>query len=259
MIITSKQDLAIYQKAADLSLRVLLELKNAVKPGIYPIEIDELAKKLCQKHHTRPSFLGVAGRQGPYPHATCICVNDAVVHGIPSSTEKFKPGDTVKVDFGLVYENFFTDHCFTVVIGQPDPKTELLVKTAQKAIQSAALQAITGATTGDLGHTMHAIALAAGFDVLKQYTGHGIGHTLHDQPMLPAHGQPHTGTKLEKGMVLCVEAQLVTGSDQVYVADDGWTVKMTDHGNTAMFEYMVVVQDKKPILLTPNFDWPIVV
>ena len=106
---------------------------------------------------------------------------------------------------------------------------------------------------------MHAIALASGFDVLKQYTGHGIGHTLHEQPMLPAHGQPHTGTKLEKGMVLCVEAQLVTGSDQVYVAEDGWTVKMTDRGNTAMFEYMVVVQDKKPIILTPNFNWPIVV
>lgn len=259
MIIHSKKDLAIYQLAADLSLRVLDRLRAAVKPGIYPIEIDELAKKLCHKYHARPSFMGVAGRQGIYPHATCICVNDAVVHGIPSRTEKFKPGDTVKIDFGLVYGEFFTDHCCTVVIGQPDAKTETLVKTAQSAVQSAVLQAVTGAYAGDLGHTMHAIALAGGFDVLKQYTGHGIGHTLHEQPMLPAHGQTGTGTKLEKGMVLCVEAQLVTGSDQVYIAEDGWTVKMTDHGNTAMFEYMVVVADKKPIILTHNFDWPIVV
>ena len=106
MIINSSQDLVTYQKAADLSLRVLQELKAAVKTGILPIEVDNLAKKLCQEYHVRPSFLGVAGRQGLFPHATCICANDSVVHGIPSSTEKFKPGDTVKVDFGLVYENF---------------------------------------------------------------------------------------------------------------------------------------------------------
>jgi methionyl aminopeptidase len=106
---------------------------------------------------------------------------------------------------------------------------------------------------------MQTIAQKAGFDVLKKYTGHGIGKSLHHPPTIPAHGQPHLGTQLKKGMVICLEAQLVTGSDKVVIDKDGWTVRTADKGNTAMFEYMVVVQDKKPIILTPTLDWPIVV
>lgn len=259
MIITNKAQLQVYKQACQLSTQILNQLRLALKPGIYPIKIDKLADQLCQKHNLAPAFKGVKHKNKVYQYATCISINDTVVHGVPSSTRKIKVGDIVKVDFGIIYQGYYTDHCFTVAINQLTPQAKKLITTTQKAVQSAIPQAITGNTVGDLGHTMQTIAQAAGFDVLKQYTGHSLGKTLHEPPTIPAHGQPHAGKTFKKGLVLCLEAQLVTGSDKVVIDQDGWSVRMADGGNTAMFEYMVVVQDKKPIILTPTLDWPIVV
>jgi len=259
MIITTKKELDLYKQACLLSTQILKQLKDAVKPDIYPIEIDQLADQLCVQHNVIPSFRGVKNKDKVYQYATCISINDAVVHGVPSKTKKIQIGDLVKVDFGIYYQNIYTDHCFTVAVKKLSPKNKKLILTAKKAVQSSIPIAITGNTVGDLGHLMQTIAVNNGFDVLKQYTGHSIGKTLHEPPTIPAHGQKGEGQVLEKGMVLCLEAQLVTGSDQVFIDKDGWTVKMKDGGNTAMFEYMIVVQDKKPILLTPTLNWPIIV
>jgi len=259
MIITSKKELNNYQKICNLSTKLLDILRQSVKAGIYPIELDKLAYSLCQKHKVKPAFLGVPGKLKPFPYSTCISINDTVVHGVPSKTKRIKKGDIVKLDFGIIKDNLYTDHCFTVSVGKPSKKNKQLITTAKKAVYTAARKAITNATVGDLSSTMHSIALSRKFDVLKKYTGHGIGHALHEPPIIPSHGQAGSGPILKTGMVLCIEAQLVTGSDQTYVAKDGWSVKMKDHGKTAMFEYMVVVQPKKPIFLTNTVDWPFVV
>ncbi|MDZ4229182.1 MAG: type I methionyl aminopeptidase [Patescibacteria group bacterium] len=257
MIITSQHDLILYQKAAKLSTQILSQLKQAVKPGILPIKIDELAEKLCQTNHARPAFKGV-NPANPYRYSTCISINDVVVHGVPSKTRPIQAGDVVKVDFGLIYQGFYTDHCFTVVVKPFTPQTKKLVTVARTAVQAAIPLAITGNTTGDLGAIMQAKAEKAGFNVLKQYTGHGIGRTLHDGPAIPAHGQPKTGALLEKNQVLCLEAQVVTGGDQVAVAEDGWSVKTQDGGLSAMFEYMVVVGNTRPLILTQTLDWEMI-
>jgi len=259
MIITNKKQLKAYQQAAKISTQILASLRQALKPGIYPIKIDKLAEKLCQQHQVKPAFKGVKHKDKIYQYSTCISINDTVVHGVPSSTRKIQPRDIVKIDFGIVYQGLYTDHCFTVAINKLTPQSRKLITTAKKAVQSAIPKAITANTTGDLGHTIQTIAQKAGFDVLKKYTGHGIGKSLHQPPTIPAHGQPRLGEELKKGMVICLEAQLVTGSDKVYIDKDGWTVKMADKGNTAMFEYILVVQDKKPLILTPTLNWPIVV
>ena len=188
MIITTKKELKLYQQAGLLSTKLLKQLKDAVKPGIYPIAIDQLADKLCAQHNVTPAFRGVASRGKVYQYATCISINDTVVHGVPSKTEKIKPGDLVKVDFGIHYQGIYTDHCFTVAVKQLSPANEKLIKTAQQAVQAAIPVAITNNTVGDLGHTMQTIAVKNGFDVLKQYTGHSIGKTLHEKPTIPAHG-----------------------------------------------------------------------
>lgn len=258
MIITDRHTLQLYQRAGELSTRILGELKNAVKPGRLPIEIDQLAESLCQKNHARPAFKGV-NPANPYRYSTCISINDVVVHGIPSKVKLIQTGDVVKVDFGLVYQGLYTDHCFTVIVGQATPKTSKLVSVAHDAVGAAIPLAIPGNTTGDLGTIMQSKTESAGFNVLKQYTGHGIGRTLHDGPAIPAHGRPKTGAILENNQVLCLEAQLVAGSDQIEVADDGWSVKTADGSLSAMFEYMVVVQEKQPILLTPTLDWGMIV
>ncbi len=259
MIITNKKQLKIYQQTCDLSTKILAALKDKLKSGIYPIDIDNYAQQLCHQYKVEPAFIDVGKPDNPYKYATCISINDTVVHGIPSKTRKIKKGDIVKIDFGIIYQGFYTDHCFTVSIGKPSPNNEKLILTAKQAVQSAIPLAIVGNTVGDLGNIMHSVAQKAGFDVLKKYTGHGVGKTLHDPPIIPAHGKPNTGLKLQQGMVICLEAQVVAGSDQVYIDQDGWTVKMKDHQNTAMFEYIVVVDKNKPKILTHTLDWPIIV
>jgi methionyl aminopeptidase len=258
MIITRRHDLELYRQAGALSTRILFKLKSAVKAGVYPIEVDQLAESLCEKNSVKPAFKGV-GYSNPYQYSTCISVNDVVVHGIPSRTEAIKLGDIVKVDFGLIYQGLYTDHCFSVIVGKGDKTKIKLVTAARDSVQAAVKLAVSGNRLGDLGAEMHAGVTKFGFDVLKQYTGHGIGRGLHESPAVPAYGKAGTGEILETGMVLCVESQVVTGSDRVKVAPDGWSVVTADHGDSAMFEYMVVVQRDKPYVLTDTFDWGMIV
>ena len=259
MTIQTKQELKEYQEACDISVEILGQLKDAVRPGVLPIEIDRLADDLCKKHNVRPAFKGVGAKGNKYHHATCIAVNDTVVHGIPSKTEKFKSGDIVKVDFGLVYKGYITDHCFTVGISPISEGRLRFIRTAQKAIEHAALQAVVGNRVGNIGYAIQNITEAASYNVAKEFTGHGIGHTLHEPPSIPVFGRKNTGAVLENGMVLCVEAQILAGSDKVYFVDDGWTVKTVDGASAAMFEYMVVVRDNTPLFLTDTRGWGLTV
>lgn len=257
MIIQTKEELIKYQQAAEISTAILAQLRQAIKVGVTALEIDSLADQLCQQHQVKANFKGVKSGKHVYQHATCISVNDVVVHGIPND-QPFQKTDLVKVDFGINHQGLNTDHCFTVAVEEINPADEKLVKISKKAVQKAAKKAITGNTTGDLGYTMQSIVEKAGLRVVKEFIGHGIGRTLHEKPAIPAFGKARTGQKLEKGMVLCVEAQVVAGNDQVYVEDDGWTVRTADGSKASMFEYMVVVQDRKPIYLTKTLDWPII-
>ena len=259
MIVTNKKQVQAYKEAGKVSTFILKQLKDATKAGVYPIEIDDLAFKLCKKNDVIPSFKGVSNGKSHYEHATCISVNDTVVHGIPDANRALQPGDIVKLDFGIIHNKLFTDHCVTVGIEKLSPNDQQLVEITKQAVLSAAKQAIAGNTTGLLGNIMHETALENGFDVLKNYIGHGIGLSLHEDPEIPAFGHPLRGTVLEKGMVICVEAQLVAGSDQVITAKDTWSVKTADGSNSAMFEYMVIVGKRQPKFLTPTQDWPLIV
>lgn len=257
MIITSKKDRHTYQTAGQISTEILSQIKAATKPGISPLELDNLATKLCHKHQVKPAFVGVHNGLSTYQHAMCISVNDTVVHGIPTD-EPVKPGDIVKLDFGIIYRGFFTDHCVTVGIEKLSPLDERLVRTTKKAVLAAVDLAVEGNPTGYLGSTMHTIAKNEGFDVLKNFIGHGIGTSLHEFPEVPAHGNPLHGSLLKTGMVICVEAQVVTGTDQTITQADGWTVTTADGGKSAMFEYQVIVGKQKPTILTPTASWPII-
>ncbi len=256
MIIKNTQQLKKYQEAGKLSAKILGQLRQAVKKGVTPLEVDQLADELCAQHQVKPCFKGVGPRDNAYKYATCIAVNDTVVHGIPDD-RPFEDGDVVKVDFGINYQGLNTDHCFTVGVGEVSAEDVNLIKTAKKAIQKAAHKAVVGKTTGDLGHIMEKESLKQGFNVAKEFVGHGIGHSLHENPQIPAYGKPGSGSVLKRGMVLCVEAQIIAGRDDIFVERDGWTVKTVDGSKVAMFEYMVVVQPKKPLFLTPTLDWPI--
>jgi methionyl aminopeptidase len=257
VIIKTSQQLAQYQQAAKISTEILEQLRLAIKAGVTALEVDALADRLCKQYKVSPNFKGVGPKKNKYQHATCISVNDTVVHGIPDD-RIFKKGDLVKVDFGIEYQGLNTDHCFTVGVEQLSPADEKLVRVAKKAVQKACKKAIVANTTGDLGYTMQTVAETAGFSVVREFIGHGIGHSLHEDPQIPAYGSPRSGTRLIEGQVICVEAQIVAGDRRIRIEKDAWTVKTADGSKAAMFEYMLVVGKKKPIYLTKTLDWPII-
>ena len=186
MIIRSEEELNRYQEAATKSMHILRALFEAVKEGTTPLEIDQLADQKCEELGVTPCFKGVGPKNNQYQWATCISVNDAVVHGIPDDAP-LKKGDLVKIDFGINDTGWITDHCFSKSVGKPSQADLHLMKTARQAIQAAAKMAVAGKRTGDLGAKIQQTVEAAGLSVVKEFVGHGIGrNSLHDQPQLPA-------------------------------------------------------------------------
>ena len=255
MVIHTEKEEKILREACDISLKILKELGNNLKEGFTPLEIDREAGFLCKKYNVKPAFKRVEG----YNFNTCISVNDVAVHGVPKDIP-FEKGDLVSIDFGIVYKNIYTDHCWTWSIGKPSKENKKLLNAGRKAVESAMLNAVVGKRAGDVGHEMERIAVKNGFNTLKMFVGHGIGKTLHDEPEILAYGDKDTGDELEDGMVLCIECQVVDdiGND-VIIDDDGWSARTVNGGNSVMFEYMVIVRDKEPTILTDTRDWGVVV
>jgi methionyl aminopeptidase len=248
----------MYKHATQISMEILRALYDATAEGIYPAQLDEKAFELCKKYRVKPSFLGVRGHKDNYQYASCIYVNDIVVHGIPSATRPIQSGDLVKLDFGIIADTYYTDHCVTVGVGNVKNKDLKLLEVGKQAVLNGVNQAITGQTTGDIGFAIESTARKNGFNTIKHYIGHGIGHSLHEDPEVPATGKKSSGTQLKEGHVICVEAQVVAGKPEIYMEDDGWTVRSEDGKNSVMFEYMTVVGKNGPEILTDTRDWPLI-
>lgn len=258
MIITNSQTLQQYREATKIATEILKQLVDATKIGIYPIELDELIVKLCQKYGVKPAFKGVTHSNLVYQYHSCISVNDEILHGIPSQTRKIQSGDLVKIDMGIIYQGLFTDQCVTIGIGQVDPKDRELLSVGRKSVLKGVEAVRAGATTGDVGFNIHKTATRAGFSVLTQYIGHGIGKSLHEAPEIPAYGKKGHGSLLRDQMVICVEAQVLAGDPEVYIDETGWTVKSASGQKGVMFEYMVLVKPDGHEILTPTQDWDLV-
>jgi len=260
MILQNNEQLNIYKQAGLLSIQILWQVSRLVKEGSSPMKIDDLAFELCKKNDVRPSFYGVESGNLIYNHSCCISVNEQILHAIPIK-KPFEYGDLVKIDFGIAYQGFFTDHCFTFVAGgYKNQKDRLLVEVSHKATLASLPLAIAGRKTGDLGFAMRRTAKESGFEVVKDFVGHGIGNSLHDRPIISPYALQDTGDTLKKGMVLCLECQVTAGSGDYIVKPDGWTIVSADGEKAGMVEYMVVVEEDSPLILTPTQDWnPVVV
>ncbi len=256
--IKSSEELEIIREATRISTEIMHELRLNVAPGVSAAEIDRLAGELCKKAGVIPAFKNQPGYV-PFPGNLCVCVNEEVLHAVPKEERIFEKGDLVKIDFGVIYNNFYTDHCTTVAVSELLPEDEKLMKVGKFAVESAVKKVKNGVKVGDLGHTMQTITEMAGFNVLKDYVGHGIGRSLHEYPQIPAFGTIGQGAELKTGMVICVEAQVVKGKEDVYVTEDKWTVATKDGEKAVMFEYMVAVTDEGSEVLTKTMDWPLVI
>jgi len=247
MIVKNSKQERIYREAGRISSDILRELGENIKVGITPLDIEQLAQDRCREYGVKPSFATVPG----YDYATCISVNDCILHGIPNDIP-FKDGDLVKVDFGIIYKGLFTDHCWTWGVGDISEEDRKLMEAGREATENGCKQAVAGNRTGDISHALRSTAKKYGYTTLEEFAAHGIGKTLHDEPEILSYGEPGTGDLLKDGMVVCIECQ-VTKSNDIYVADNGWDVISSDGYKGSMYEYMGIVTNDGFVKLTDSF------
>ncbi|MDO5435436.1 MAG: type I methionyl aminopeptidase [Clostridia bacterium] len=253
IILKNSNQIGKMRDAGKILYEVLTEVKAAVKPGVSTEELDELAEKLIRKNHAIPSSLNYQG----FPKSICASVNDMVVHGIPSREEILAEGDIVSIDCTLLYDGWQSDSCVTVGVGNISEEAAKLIRVTEECFFIGARNAITGNRLGDIGHAVEEHAVANGFQPIRDYTGHGIGREMHEDPSVYNFGQAGRGLRLRRGMTLAVEPMIVTGDWHIRDLDDGWGVKTRDGGLCSHYEHTIAITDNGlPELLTlPGFTW----
>lgn len=239
-------------KACEITANILDEIEYIIKEGITTAEIDDFTQKLSSKLSAEPAFLGYRG----YPGAICTSVNDVVVHGIPSKNCVLKTGDIIGLDFGVLYEGYYGDSARTLVIGKVDDNTALLVEKTREALYKGISAAVVGNRISDVSYAVESHVSLFGFTAVKEYTGHGIGRNLHEEPSIPNYGNPGSGPKIRNGMVFAIEPMINAGTHRVKLERDGWTVRTSDNAYSAHFEHTVAIVDGKAKVLTrgKNFN-----
>jgi len=248
----TEHEIDMMARAGQLLSAVVDELKLACREGLRTIELDRLAERRIRAAGARPGFLGYHG----FPKSICISINDEAVHGIPGK-RKIEDGDIVSLDLGLVLDGFWADMGCTVAVGKVSPEARRLTRVTEECLEVAIQHAQPGGHLGDISSAVQRHAEGAGFSVIRQFVGHGIGRAMHEDPQLPNFGVPGTGPELKPGMTLAIEPMVNQGSPDVYIKPDGWTVCTTDGSLSAYFEHTVAITKSGPRILTsPNGVMP---
>lgn len=251
--IKTKEDIRVMREGGKRHALILETLVAMVKPGLNIRDLDEKAREMIQAEGDTPAFLNYTpeGALRPYPASVCVSVNDEVVHGIPNEEEKIlKEGDIVSIDLGLIHKGLITDAAITVAVGAVSPEVEGLLVATKKALMAGIKAAKGGATVGDIGAAIERIALAGGYGLVEELSGHGVGYSVHEEPFVPNYGEANTGVVLKPGMVIAIEPMFNLGSRHVYLDHDGYTYKTKDGKPSAHFEHTVVITKGEPEILT---------
>jgi methionyl aminopeptidase len=243
--IKSAEEIEKIKKACAVVSLVLESVKREIKAGITTEYLDSLAEKLIREKDAVPVFIGYRG----YRHATCISVNEEIVHGIPSK-KVLGEGDIVAIDVGAKVEGYCGDTAATFPVGNVSKKAARLIKTCKSALSAGIRQARAGNHLGDISAAIQRIAEESGCQAVRERYGHGIGEELHEDPLIPNFGEPGTGPQLKPGMVLCIEPMLNIGTWKIKTLDDGWTVVTADGKLSAHFEHAVLLTAGEPEILT---------
>lgn len=224
-----------------------VHLRSQVRAGLTTGHLDRIAEDFIRSHDGAvPAFKGLYG----FPGAICISVNDEIVHGIPSPKRVLAEGDIVKFDVGVQYQGMYTDACITVPVGTVDPTTQRLVDVTERALEAGIAQAVPGNYVGDIGHAVQQVVERAGFSVVRELVGHGVGHLPHEDPQVPNHGKPRRGTRLQAGLTIAIEPMVNVGGPVTRTLADKWTVVTLDGTRSAHVEHTVAVTEDGPRVLT---------
>jgi len=220
-----------------------------VRVGVTTAELDEIADSSIRSQGATPSFLGYG--HPPFPASICASINEEIVHGIPSPDRSVKDGDLLKLDFGAIWEGFHSDSAVTVIVGDArSADAEKLVRVTEDALEAGISQVKAGGRLSDIGAAVQQVAEGAGFSVVREYVGHGIGRSMHEDPQIPNYGEPGRGPQLKPGLVVAVEPMVNVGGWETRVLADDWTVVTADGALSAHFEHTIAVTEDGPEVLT---------
>jgi len=244
-VIKSPQEVAIMRQAGKIVAKTLQRLTEEIKPGIKTSHLDSVAASELKKYGAKASFKGYRG----FPASLCISVNDEIVHGIPGERE-LNSGDIVSLDFGAVVDGFHGDGAVTVGVGKISPKAQELVAVTEAALMVGIKAARNGAHLGNVSAAIQNYVETRGFSVIREYSGHGVGRDLHEDPLVPNFGPPDEGPVLRKGMTLAIEPMVTTGDWRTRVAGNKWTVLTVDGSLAAHFEHTIAISEDEAEILT---------
>lgn len=245
IIVKSDSEIECMRESAQIAARVRDRVAEKVGPGVTTGELGDYAAELIAGFGGKSAFLGYRG----YPGQICVSVNDAVVHGIPGK-QVILLGDIVSIDVGVEFQGFIGDTARTVMVGVTDAEVIKLVEITKQALDAAIAQAKAGNRLSDISHAVESVVVTAGCSVVREFVGHGIGRSMHEDPQIPNFGAPGRGPKLEKGMTLAIEPMVNLGGCGVEIQEDGWTVLTRDGSPSAHFEHTVVVRENGGEILT---------
>ena len=246
IIIKNSEQLKLMRLAGRITAEALMVARDEIRPGMTTKELDTKIRRYIEKCGATPTFLGYNG----FPGSACISLNDEVIHGIPSDKVIIREGDIVKVDVGARFRGYNGDSARTFPVGKVSDEALRLISVTEQSFYEAMKVAKSGNRIGDIGHAVESFVISNGFSVVKEYTGHGVGADIHEDPSIPNYGKAGRGARLYSGMTLAIEPMVNAGADRVKVRKDGWTVVTADGKLSAHYENSIAITESDPIILT---------
>jgi methionyl aminopeptidase len=247
IILKSPDEVAKMRVAGGIVAETIETVLAAVQPGVSTADLDVVAEAFIRERKATPSFKGYRG----FPASICASLNEEVVHGIPSPKRILKEGDVLSLDFGAIWDGYHADSAVTVFVGEPaSAEAEKLVRVTEEALEAGISQIRPGSRLSDISHAVQQVVEGAGFSVVREYVGHGIGRSLHEDPQIPNYGLPDRGPELRPGLVVAVEPMVTMGDWKTRVLADDWTVVTADGSLAAHFEHTIAVTEDGLEVLT---------
>ncbi|MBD2847573.1 type I methionyl aminopeptidase [Paenibacillus sp. IB182496] len=245
IVLKSKDELGIMREAGRIVAECHARIAERIAPGVTTLELDALVEAHIRARGAVPSFKGHQG----FPASICSAPNDVICHGFPGSNP-LREGDVVSIDLGALYKGYHGDSAWTYAVGRPQPALAALMAHGEESLRLGIAQAEAGRRVGDIGHAIDAFARAHGHGNVRQFTGHGVGRELWEEPSVPHYGRPGSGPRLKSGMVLAIEPMLTLGGDEAFVDEDGWTARTLDGSICVQYEHTVAITEDGPVVLT---------
>lgn len=243
----SKDELAKMRKAGKVVAEMHAEIRAAIRPGVTTAELDKIAREVIERRGARSNFLNYG--HPPFPAVICTSPNDMIVHGIPGPY-RLEEGDIISVDCGAIIEGYHGDAAFTAGVGEIDSEAEKLLTVTEQSLWAAIEQMRDGNRLHDIGRAVQTVAEGAGFSVVREYVGHAIGTSMHEEPQVPNYWPGTPGPKLKTGMVFAIEPMVNAGGKETKLLDDGWSVVTADGSLSAHFEHTIAITDDGPEVFT---------